>query len=89
MSIFKAQIDHHSATNMSLSNSCNDIYSFSYEASKANNNMLYFHQAMQSEDAKEFYAAIAKEIASFKEKKIFNIDPIDSKRKVKSLISFT
>ena len=41
--------------------------------------MLYYHQAMQADNAKSFQEAIGKEITSFKEEKIFKIILINNK----------
>ena len=88
ISIFKAKIDHYNTINVLLDNSINDIHSLSCVTSQVNNNVLYYHQAMQSDNSDTFREAIAKEISSFKEGKIFEIIPIESKPKEKSLIPF-
>ena len=57
-------------------------------ASKANNDVLYYHQAMKADDADEFRKAMKKEIDSFNEEKIFELIPISKKPDHKSLIPF-
>ena len=42
-------------------------------ASKANNDVLYFHEAMKAEDANDFRKAMGKEIKSFKDADIFKL----------------
>ena len=44
----------------------NHLHSLLCMVSKANNNVLYYHQAMKAEDADEFCVAMKKEINSFK-----------------------
>ena len=88
MSIFKAQIDHCNTINVLSDNFFNDIRPLSYVASQANDDVLYYHQAMQSEDSDDFRKAMAKETSSFKQEKAFEIMPIGSKPKEKSLIPF-
>ena len=88
VSIFKVQINHHNTINVLPDNSVNNIHPLSYVASHANNNVLYYHQVMQSDNSDAFRKAIDKEISSFKEENIFEIIPIEFKPKEKSLIPF-
>ena len=44
--------------------------------SKANKDVLYYHQAMKANDADDFWKVISKEIESFKEEEIFELVPL-------------
>ena len=88
VSIFQAQMEYHKVINILPDETYNNIHLLSYVASQANNDVLYYHQAMQSKDADSFREAMATEIASFKEENIFEIIPIKNKPADKNLILF-
>ena len=58
-------------------------------ASKTNNDVLHYHQAMNAEDADSFREAMEKEFDSFKQEKMFKLLLLRDKLKYKSLIPFT
>ena len=55
-------------------------------ASKANNDVLCYHQVIKAEDADDFREAIGKEVDNFKETKIFELVQLEKKPPHKSLI---
>ena len=61
MSFFHGQMAHHETIN-SIENETNVMHPLSHIASKANNDALYFHQAMKADDADDFRKAIGKEV---------------------------
>ena len=87
-SIFNAQIDHNCMINKLPDEKFNEIHPFSYVASKANDDVLHYYQAMQSDDADSFREVMGIEIESFKEEKIFDIIPIRNKPSNESLAPF-
>ena len=66
----------------------NIIHPLSYIASKVNNDILYFYQAIKAEDADDFRKAMRKEIKSFRDADIFELIPLQNKPQHKSLILF-
>ena len=56
--------------------------------SKANQDVLYYHQAMKADNADQFRDTMNKEIKSFKSEKIFELMLIKNKPSEKSLILF-
>ena len=57
-------------------------------ASEANQDVLYYHQAMKAEDSDQFNEEMNKEIGSFKEKEIFEVISLKDKLIEKNLIPF-
>ena len=71
-----------------VDNTFNHLHPLLLIISKANNNVLYYHQVMKANDADEFRKVMKKEINSFNEEKIFDLIPISKKPEYKFLISF-
>ena len=88
ISIFRAQMDYHQEIHSLADNTFNNLHPLSFMASKANNDVLYYHQAMKADDADEFRKAMKKEINSFKDEKIFELMLLNKKPAHKSLIPF-
>ena len=57
-------------------------------ASEANQEILYYYEAMKAEDSDQFHKAMSKEIGSFKEKDIFEVILLKDKPIEKNLIPF-
>ena len=72
----------------SIEDEINIMHPLSYVASKANNGVLYFHQAIKAEDADDFRKAMGKEIKSFKDADIFELMLLQDKPQHKTLIPF-
>ena len=87
-SIFKAQMEYHQELHTLVDNTFNDLHPLSLIASKANNDVLYYYQAMKADNTDEFRKVMKKEIGSFNEEKIFKLIPISKKPDHKSLIPF-
>ena len=57
----------------------NQMYPLSLMASQANEDVLYYHQAIKAEDSAQFREAMLKEINSFKKEQIFELIPLKNK----------
>ena len=81
-------MDYHQEIHSLADNTFNNLYPLLFIASKANNNVLYYHQAMKTDDVDEFRKAMKEEINSFKDEKIFELILLSKKPAHKSLILF-
>ena len=61
---------------------------YSYIASKANSDVLYFHHIIKADDVDDFRLVIEKEIKDFEYVNIFKLIPLKNKPQHKSLIPF-
>ena len=78
---------HHETIN-SIENEINAMHPLSHVVSKANNDVLFLHQAMKADDADDFRKAMGKEVKSFKDANTFGLVPLQNKPQHAFLIPF-
>ena len=88
MSLFHGQMTCHETINLLPDNTLNHMHPLSMMASKDNNDVLHYHQAMKAEDAYDFKEAIGKEVQSFKDEATFELIQIKNKPSHEPLIPF-
>ena len=87
-SIFKAQTAYDTSVNILQDNACNRLHPLSHLASTANDNVLYYHEAIKVEDSFLIRDTVATEIQNFKSNSILKLIKLKDNPKEKSLLSF-
>ena len=88
MCFFHGQMAHYETINLLPENTLNHMHPLSMMASKANNDVLCYHQAMKAEDADDFKETMGKEIQSFKDEETYELIHVKRKPSHESLIPF-
>ena len=78
----------HDKLNALTDDTSNELNHFSFIASEANEEALFYHQAMKVEDTNFFKSAMGKEMHSFKDEGIFELTQVNMKLPHNLIIPF-